>query len=616
MRTVLRTGALRDLRTSASTSLHSNFRNLRGRTTCRLPAVSCYGFHSKSQDCSEALGTAAQLPEAEPVLSAPPRERITIADIKERRAKAGRLIAPTASYSDADMFKAPTVGKPKAKRWDHHLTKESTLREPCKLKQAAKHLKQPGLISLGGGLPCPEYFPISSLTLHIPRPPHFSEAATLADGEDVTIGKYDASSSPPPPPKQSSPEPPPPSRQQVQQQPEYDLSIALNYAQATGSAQMTRFVTEHTELVHGPIPYADWRVCLTVGSTSALEQTLRMLCDGGGVASRRDSLLTEEFSFSTALETAAPLGVGVVGVRMDEQGLLPGDMERILDCWEPGLRGGRRKPHVLYTVPSGQNPTGATQGEQRRREIYEVARRHDVFIVEDEPYYYLQMPDKGNGKGEGRGVATTGDVEEFLEGLIPSYLSMDVDGRVLRMDSFSKVVVPGSRLGWVTASEQIIERFIRHAEVANQGPSGFSQVILHKLLDERWGHEGYLRWLMNLRMEYAKRRDVMVEACDEFLPRELVTWNTPQAGMFHWLKVNHELHPHASTKSILEMEEEIFNSCISRGVLVARGSWFRAEQDRPPPGLYFRATFAAATPENMREAIRRLGEAIRESYQI
>jgi aromatic amino acid aminotransferase I len=109
---------------------------------------------------------------------------------------------------------------------------------------------------------------------------------------------------------------------------------------------------------------------------------------------------------------------------------------------------------------------------------------------------------------------------------------MDVDGRVLRMDSFSKVVVPGSRLGWVTASEQIVERFIRHAEVANQGPSGFSQVILHKLLDERWGHEGYLRWLMNLRMEYTKRRDVMVAACEEFLPREVVSWNTPQAGMF------------------------------------------------------------------------------------
>jgi aromatic amino acid aminotransferase I len=299
-------------------------------------------------------------------------------------------------------------------------------------------------------------------------------------------------------------------------------------------------------------------------------------------------------------------------------------MEQILAGWDERERGGRRKPHVLYTVPSGQNPTGATQSVERRRAIYEVARRHDVLVVEDEPYYYLQMQEPG--------TEAPGSVEEFLEGLVPTYLSMDVDGRVVRMDSFSKVVVPGSRMGWITASEQLVERFIRHAEVANQGPNGFSQVILHKLLDERWGHEGYLRWLMNLRMEYTKRRDIMAAACDEFLPREVVSWKPPQAGMFvsflgypfldgadrcqQWLKVNHELHPQASTKGILDIEEEIFNSCISKGVLVARGSWFRAEQNIPPSGLYFRATFAAATPENMREAIRRLGEAIRESYQL
>jgi len=102
----------------------------------------------------------------------------------------------------------------------------------------------------------------------------------------------------------------------------------------------------------------------------------------------------------------------------------------------------------------------------------------------------------------------------------------------MRMDSFSKVVVPGSRVGWVTASEQVIERYLRHAEVCNQGPSGISQVVLWKLLDEQWGHEGYLKWLMHLRGEYTRRRDVMVAACDKFLPAEVVSWNAPVAGMF------------------------------------------------------------------------------------
>ena len=385
-----------------------------------------------------------------------------------------------------------------------HLTQESTLREPCKLKQAAKHLKTPGFISLGGGLPCPEYFPISSLSVRIPRPPHFSESSVATLGEDVHMGKYDASR--PPPASRAGPAA------------EYDLSIALNYGQATGSAQMLRFVTEHTELVGAP-PYADWRTALTVGSTGALEQVLRMLCDG---RTRADALLTEEYSFSTALETAAPLGVRLVGVPMDREGPLPDRLDHLLSRWDPARRAGARKPHVLYTVPCGQNPTGATQSARRRRELYEVARRHDLFIIEDDPYYFLQMQPPPPPR----------TVDEFLDGLVPSLLSLDADGRVLRMDSFSKVVVPGSRLGWVTASEQMVERFVRHAEVANQGPSGFSQAVLHKLLDDRWGHEGYFRWLMHLRAEYTARRDLLLAACEELLPRDVVSWDPPAAGMF------------------------------------------------------------------------------------
>ena len=338
--------------------------------------------------------------------------------------------------------------------------------------------------------------------MRVPAAPHFSEQETLASGLDIRIGKYDA----------------------LKGDAEYDLAIALNYGQSTGSAQMMRFVTEHTELVFAP-PYADWQCCQTVGSTGALEQALRMLID----KERGDAVLTEEFSFSTALETILPLGVKVFGAAIDEQGLLPESMDEILSTWDAKARGAR-KPHVLYTVPSGQNPTGATQGTQRRRDIYAVAQKHDLYIIEDEPYYFLQMqPYTGPGAADPPPPAS---VEDFLAALIPSLLSIDVDGRVLRMDSFSKVLVPGSRLGWITASEQMVERYIRHAEVANQGPSGFSQVILHKLLDQTWGHEGYLRWLMNLRMEYTKRRNNMLAACEEHLPREIVSWTPPAAGMF------------------------------------------------------------------------------------
>ena len=302
----------------------------------------------------------------------------------------------------------------------------------------------------------------------------------------------------------------------------YDLSIALNYGLGHGSAQLLRFVTEHTEIVCSP-PYADWHCALSVGSTSALEHTYRMLCERG------DYVLSEEYTFASAVETAAPLGIKFLGVKMDSEGLLPESLDEILSNWDEKTRGAR-KPHLLYTVPSGQNPTGATQGVQRRKDVYKVCQKHDLYIIEDEPYYFLQMqPYTGPNAPD---VPPPESNEAFLKTLIPTYLSMDVDGRVMRMDSFSKVIAPGTRVGWITASEQIVERFVRHNESSVQNPSGISQILLHKMLDEHWGHDGYLQWLIHLRLEYTRRRDCLLAACEKYLPKNLVSWNPPAAGMF------------------------------------------------------------------------------------
>lgn len=83
-----------------------------------------------------------------------------------------------------------------------------------------------------------------------------------------------------------------------------------------------------------------------------------------------------------------------------------------------------------------------------------------------------------------------------------------------------------------SACDQIVERFIRHNECSNQNPSGISQIVLYKLLDEGWGHDGYFKWLINLRLEYTRRRNCLLGACEDFLPREVITWNPPAAGMF------------------------------------------------------------------------------------
>jgi aromatic amino acid aminotransferase I len=197
--------------------------------------------------------------------------------------------------------------------------------------------------------------------MKVPARGKFSEAETKESGVVLKAGKHDL----------------------AENKSTYDITTAFNYGQGAGAAQMLRWVTEHTEMVHDP-PYEDWQCTMTIGSTSGLDMALRLLTRPG------DLMLSEEYTFAAAVETARPLGVRVCGVPVDAEGLLPEVMDDILSNWDVNGRGSR-KPHILYTVPTGQNPTGATQGIERRRALYKVCQKHDIYIIEDEPYYFLQM---------------------------------------------------------------------------------------------------------------------------------------------------------------------------------------------------------------------------------
>ncbi|EAW14362.1 aminotransferase-like domain-containing protein [Aspergillus clavatus NRRL 1] len=510
---------------------------------------------------------------------------LTVDGIAGLRAKSAPIPTGIAPATNSDMFKSPACyTKPKAKRWDHYISEESKSRKTSTLKGAAQYLKTPGLISLGGGLPSPEYFPFEEISFKVPTPPGFSPQATREFGAVLTAKKGDVREG----------------------KSLYDLEVALNYGQSTGSPQLLRFVTEHTELIHNP-PYSDWQCCLNAGSTFGWDATLRMLCNRG------DYILMEEYTFSSAKETVLPQGVKVASVKMDQEGLLPESLDEILSNWDEAARGGC-KPFVLYTIPTGQNPTGATQQLERRKAIYKVAQKHDLLIVEDEPYYFLQMQPYTGPDHEP--VPPPATHEEFLKSLIPSYLSLDVDGRVVRLESFSKVLSPGSRTGWIVGPAQLVERFMRNCETSAQHPSGISQIVLFKLLDEHWGHGGYLDWLIDLRMQYTSRRDSIVNACAKYLPKEIAKWNPPAAGMFHWIEIDWQKHPSvASGKTREEIEEAVFHAAISNGVLVSRGSWFTAA-GRNEGNMFFRATFAAASSENIAEAISRFASALKTEFSL
>ncbi len=464
------------------------------------------------------------------------------------------------------------------------MSKESRTRKSNSLKNAARFLKTPGLISLGGGLPSSEYFPFGELSIRVPDNGRYSEEDVQKHGKVLTAGKHDM----------------------AEGKSMYDIATAFQYGQGHGAAQFLRWLIEHTELVHNP-PYQDWSCTMSIGSTSATDMAFRMFCEAG------DWIMTEQFTFPTMVETARPFGVRVAGIPMDEYGLCPKQLDEILSNWDETERRGR-KPFLLYIVPTGQNPTGATQPAQRRREVYAVAQKHDLYILEDEPYYFLQMqPYTGPNAPD---VPPPKSHDEFIRSLVPSYLSLDVDGRVMRFDSFSKVLAPGSRVGWVTASEQICERYRNHSDTSTQGPSGVSQLMLFKLLEEHWGHGGYFDWLIHIRMEYTNRRNTILDACERYLPKDVVSWLPPMAGMFHWLEIDYTKHPAYPSKSMDEIEDDIFMKNVDHGTLLMKGSWFYAEEDVEKHKMFFRATYAAAKFDQIEEAIRRFGAAVRECFEM
>lgn len=445
------------------------------------------------------------------------------------------------------------------------------------------------MISLGGGLPSSAYFPFQEFSLKVPQTGHFSEEETAETGVTITVGKHD----------------------QAEGKSLFDISTGMNYTLGAGAPQILRWVIEHTQIVHNP-KYNDWQCTMTIGNTSALDVLLRMLGRKG------TNMLSEEYTFASAVETALPLGIKTTGVPVDDEGLLPDALDHMLTNWDPSANNDSPKPYLLYTVPTGQNPTGATQSASRRRALYAIAQKHDLIILEDEPYYFLQMqPYLGQ---DASSIPQPSSHEEFLSGLVPSLLSMDTDGRVIRMDSFSKVIAPGTRMGWITAPTQIVQRYQYSADVSTQGPCGFSQLALYKLLDEHWGHAGYLDWLMWIQLDYTKRRDNMLGACEKYLPREVTQWKPPMAGMFHWFEVDWHKHPLAGSMSMRELEERIWQKGISLGSLVIKGGFFRADQGRggggPDEKMFFRMTYAAAPADKIYEAVRRFGQGLREEFEL
>ncbi|XP_076828138.1 kynurenine/alpha-aminoadipate aminotransferase, mitochondrial [Brachyhypopomus gauderio] len=422
--------------------------------------------------------------------------------------------------------------------YSRFLTAVSAARKasPIRILTELQQRSPPSLISLAGGAPNPDTFPFHSATFK------------MKNGEAIVFD-------------------------------ETMMKRALQYSGSYGIPELLSWMKELQKSLHNP-PTVDYspekgqmEICVTTGSQEGLCKVFEMLVSPG------DHVLLDAPTYSGTLAALQPLGCTIMNVPSDHHGMIPEGLRDVLAQWDPAdtRKPGCTVPRVLYTIPNGGNPTGASMTLERKQEIYKLARKYDFLIIEDDPYYFLQ----------------------FQKPWAPTFLSIDVDGRVIRTDSFSKILSSGLRIGFVTGPKPLVDRVVLHIQASTMHTSTFTQLMVSQLL-QGWGQEGFLKHIDGVVEFYRAQRNAMLSSADKWL-KDVAEWHAPTAGMFLWIKL----------KGIKDTQKLIMEKALKKEVLLVPGGVFNICSSEPCP--YVRAAFSLSTPQQIDEAFKRLSGLIKEA---
>ncbi|NWV40794.1 AADAT protein, partial [Grantiella picta] len=390
---------------------------------------------------------------------------------------------------------------------------------PIRLLTELMQKSPPSLISLAGGVPNPSVFPFKRATVDI------GHGTPIEIGEDL-------------------------------------MKRALQYSASAGIPELLSWLKDFQRNLHDP-PTANYspeqgqmEVCVTTGSQEGLCKVFEMLINPG------DNILLDAPTYAGTLAALRPLGCNIINVPSDQHGIIPKALKEIMSAWSPEdvKNCSSHLPKFLYTIPNGCNPTGNSLTTERKKEIYQLARKYDFLIIEDDPYYFLQ----------------------FEKPWAPTFLSMDVDGRVIRTDSFSKILSSGLRIGFLTGPKPLIDRVVLHIQVSTMHTSTFTQASANPLNELYLEKKTYSKVVDFYRIQ----RDAMLTAADKWL-KDLAEWCPPAAGMFLWIKI----------KGISDTHQLIMEKALKNEVLLVPGGAFNI--DSSEPSSYVRASFSLSSPAQM-----------------
>jgi GntR family transcriptional regulator/MocR family aminotransferase len=307
------------------------------------------------------------------------------------------------------------------------------------------------------------------------------------------------------------------------------------------------------------VPTSADEVLITSGSQQALALIAELLLSPG------DVVIVESPTYVGAIDLFRSMGVRLLGVPIDDEGMQ-------IDRLEEAVRSA--SPRLLYTIPTFHNPTGTCLSGVRRRALIALADRYNIPIVEDDFV--------GDLRYEGRAQ--------------PALRALDPGGRVLYISTFSKMLMPGLRVGFLVACGPVFDRLAARKRSVDLATSNLMQCALEAYITVG-RYQAHVRKATRI---YRKRRDTMLAALQEHLP-EGTRWSVPQGGLFIWVCLpgglsSNEVHPWA----------------VREGVTFTPGSFFFPGERAQP---FMRLNFAAHPPEVIEEGVRRLGRAVRHSLR-
>lgn len=346
--------------------------------------------------------------------------------------------------------------------------------QASEIREILKVTERPDIISFAGGLPAPELFPVEEI-LNVNR---------------IVL--------------------------------EEQGTRALQYTTTEGYAPLREWIAERMNARLGTSFDRD-NILLTHGSQQALDLSGKVFLD------EDDVVLCESPTYLAAISAFRAYGCKFVEVPTDNEGMIPDELDRILTSTD--------RVKLIYVIPDFQNPTGRTWSLERRKRLAQAAMKHQVMVVEDNPYGELRFEGKD----------------------LPSVKSFDDIGCVLCLGTFSKTFCPGYRIGWIAGDKKAIEKYVLVKQGADLQCNTIAQLEIAKYL-ELYDIDEHIE---RIREVYRRRRDVTVKTMEEVFGPD-IEFTRPQGGLFAWI----ELPEHINSRDVL------LKSLEKKVAFVPGGSFF------------------------------------------